>query len=194
MVWCYNMIILETNKLILRTWIDGDLEPLTAINADPKVCEYLPSIGTRATTIAMMQRFINHYDEHGFSAYAVELKATHEMIGFTGLITPSFDADFMPAIEVGWRLASTHWNKGYATEAALAALNYGFVELSLNEIVSFTVVKNNASRRVMEKIGLHHNPNDDFDHPKLEDDSPLKRHVFYRLTKNDYLKNLGSKI
>ena len=182
------MNILETERLILRTWNEKDIAPMTAINQDPKVCEYLPSIGNRSTTEAMLQRFIKHFNEHHFSLYAVELKSTDEMIGFLGLIPPSFEAHFTPAIEIGWRLASMHWNKGYATEAALAVLDYGFNQLKLNEIVSFTVPKNRASRRVMEKIGLNHNPKDDFDHPKLDEDSPLKRHVLYRLARINYLK------
>ena len=109
------------------------------------------------------------------------------MIGFLGLIPPSFEAHFTPAIEIGWRLASLHWNKGYATEGARAVLDYAFKQLKLDEIVSFTVPHNLASRRVMEKIGMHHNPNDDFDHPKLDQNSPLKRHVLYRIAKIDYL-------
>ena len=181
------MNILETDQLILRTWNETDIAPMTAINQDPNVCEYLPNLGNRATTEAMLQRFTNHFNEHHFSLYAVELKRTHEMIGFLGLIPPSFEAHFTPAIEIGWRLASLHWNKGYATEGARAVLDYAFKQLKLDEIVSFTVPHNLASRRVMEKIGMHHNPNDDFDHPKLDQNSPLKRHVLYRIAKIDYL-------
>ena len=140
----------------------------------------------RVVTAAMIERFKQHYGEHGFSLYAVELKATHEFIGWTGLLIPSFEAHFTPAVEIGWRLASSHWNQGYATEAARAVLHYAFTELNLNEIVSFTVVNNKASRRIMEKIGLHHNPQDDFDHPNLEKTSPLCRHVLYRLTRQKY--------
>jgi RimJ/RimL family protein N-acetyltransferase len=88
-----------------------------------------------------------------------------------GLITPSFESDFTPAVEMGWRLASRHWNKGYATEGEKAVLAYAFTHLNLEEVVSFTVTHNQASRRVMEKIGLQHNPKDDFDHPKLPDEA-----------------------
>ena len=111
------------------------------------------------------------------------------MIGFLGLMIPSFEAHFTPAVEIGWRLSSTHWNQGYATEGAKAVLHYAFTSLNLPEVVSFTAVNNLASRRVMEKIGLQHNPKDDFDHPKLEQNSPLRRHVLYRLSRADYLKN-----
>jgi RimJ/RimL family protein N-acetyltransferase len=180
------MKILETARLILRTWEDVDLDPMTAIDQDPKVREYLPGTSDRNATNANIQRFMQHYQTKGFSLYAVELKTTHEMIGFVGLMTPSFEAHFTPAIEIGWRLASKHWKKGYATEAAEAILHYGFTQLGLDEVVSFTVLNNLPSRRVMEKIGMRHNPNDDFDHPKIVDGSPLKRHVLYRLSKADY--------
>ena len=181
------MKILETERLILRTWKDSDIDPMTAIDQDPNVCEYLPTIGDRATTTARMHRIIKQQHEHGFSLYAIELKSTHEFIGFVGLDIPSFEAHFTPAIEIAWRLASQHWNKGYATEAASAVLHHAFTTLKIEEIVSFTVVNNQASRRVMEKIGLRHEAEGDFDHPKLAQDSPLRRHVFYRLTKADYL-------
>lgn len=179
-----QMIILETKRLLLRTWKESDIESMTAINQDPKVCEFLPRIGNRASTEAMIHRFIRQYKQHGFCLYAVELKSTKEMIGFVGLDIPSFEAHFMPAVEVGWRLASRYWGKGYATEAAKAVLHYAFKELGMDEIVSFTAVDNKASRRVMEKLGMHHNPHDDFDHPTVEKDSPLKRHVLYRISKN----------
>jgi RimJ/RimL family protein N-acetyltransferase len=124
-----------------------------------------------------------------FGLYAVELKNTGEMIGFLGLMIPPFEVHFTPAIEIGWRLSSTHWNQGYATEGAKAVLHYAITFLNLPEVVSFTAVNNLASRRVMEKIGLQHNTKDDFDHPKLEQNSPLRRHVLYRLSRADYLKN-----
>ncbi len=95
----------------------------------------------------------------------------------------------MPIVEIGWRLSSHHWGKGYATEAAKAVLRYAFTELNLIEIISFTVKANTKSRRVMEKIGLHHSVADDFDHPKLDENSPLRRHALYRLTRDNYLRN-----
>jgi RimJ/RimL family protein N-acetyltransferase len=184
-----KQIILNTERLILRTWRKADIEPMALIDQDKKVCEFLPSIGSKKTTTAIIKKSIAHYQRKGFSLYAVELKATGEMIGFLGLITPSFEAHFMPAVEIGWRLASKHWNKGYATEGAKAVLNHAFMNLNLSEVISFTVINNHASRRVMEKIGLQHDLKDDFNHPKLPDDSPLKKHVLYRLTKAQYLQS-----
>lgn len=180
------MKILESKRLILRTFEKSDLDAMTAVNQDPKVCEYLPSIGSREETEELINRIMKHHQKKGFSLYAVELKITGEMIGFLGLMGPSFEAHFTPAVEIGWRLSSKYWNQGYATEGARAVLHYAFTVLQIPEIVSFTVVNNYASRRVMEKIGLKHNPDDDFDHPKLALDSPLSRHVLYRLKKSDY--------
>lgn len=175
------MIILKTKRLILRTWKGQDLDPMSAINQDPLVCEFLPKIGNRAATKTLIRRFMNHYKKYGFSAYAVELKSNGEFIGFVGLLVVSFEAHFTPAVEIGWRLGSQYWGNGYATEAAKAVVDFAFTILKLEEIVSFTVENNIRSRRIMEKIGLHHNPRDDFDHPKLPTSSPLCRHVLYRL-------------
>ena len=112
------------------------------------------------------------------------------MIGFVGLLhrtKEEFDTRFMPSTEIGWRLSAKHWNQGYATEAALAVLDYAFKQLNLTEVVSITVPQNKASRRIMEKIGLHYSSNEDFDHPKLPKNSPLRRHVLYRLTRKEYI-------
>ena len=182
------MIIIETNRLILRTWEEKDIDAMVAIDQDPKVCEFLPGIGNRDATEAGIRRIIQHYEQHGFCLYAVELKSTHTFIGWIGLSIPSFEAHFTPAVEIGWRLDSQYWNQGFATEGAKAVLHYAFTKLNLNEIVSFTVVNNKASRRVMEKIGLHHDPDGDFDHPKLHISHPLCRHVLYRLSKKEYIK------
>jgi RimJ/RimL family protein N-acetyltransferase len=179
------MIILKTKRLILRTWEEQDLDPMSAINQDPLVCEFLPKIGDRAATKALIQRFINHYEKYGFTAYAVELKSNGEFIGFVGLLVVSFEAPFTPAVEIGWRLGSQHWGQGYATESAKAVVDFAFTILKLEEIVSFTVENNIRSRRVMEKIGMQHDPHDDFDHPKLSKNSPLCRHVLYRLSRRE---------
>ncbi len=183
--------VIETKRLVLRTWQDSDLMPMCAINQDPLVMEYFPSTGNLKQTRDHIKRIQTHQDKYGYSLYAVELKQTGDMIGFVGLLhrtKEEFDAPFIPATEIGWRLSSKHWNKGYATEAALAVLEFGFTQLGLHEIVSFANVNNKASRRVMEKIGLQHNPVDDFDHTKLDKNSPLRRHVLYRIIKTEYAK------
>ncbi|HEY2566853.1 MAG TPA: GNAT family N-acetyltransferase, partial [Candidatus Aquirickettsiella sp.] len=125
-----------------------------------------------------------------FTVYAVELKSNREFIGFAGLLVVSFEAHFTPAVEIGWRLAFRHWGNGYATEAAKAIVDFAFSTLRLKKVVSFTVENNIRSRRVMEKIGMHHNPQDDFDHPKLPKNSPLCWHVLYRLNQESLLRFL----
>lgn len=190
-------IILSTERLILRTWKPSDTLLMTAISSDPMVMEYFPATQDFTATQALINHINQHYEKFGYAAYAVEIKDTHEFIGFVGLNHPTFEIpNFqlkgLPIVEIAWRLSSKHWGQGYATEAAKAVLHYAFIELNLLEIISFTVPANAKSRRVMEKIGLHHSEEDDFDHPKLEDDSPLKRHVLYRITRTEYFENIKS--
>ena len=181
------MKILETDRLLLRTWDDHDLQPMLAINQDPKVMEYFPELQNLEATKKLIIRINNHFEKYGYTVYATERKDSSECIGFIGLFTPEFESHFTPTTEIGWRLSSKHWGQGFATEGAQAVLDYAFKELKIPEIVSFTAAGNAKSIRVMEKIGLQHNENDDFDHPKLDDDSPLKRHVLYRLRREKYL-------
>lgn len=183
------MKVLETQRLLLRDFNLEDLDAMTAINQDPLVMKYFPSIGDKEQTEAHINRIKAHQKKYGYSLYAVELKSNREMIGFVGLLhrtKEEFDVPFMPATEIGWRLSSQHWNHGYATEVARAVLHYAFTQLNLAEVISFTVVDNLSSRRVMEKIGLHHNPADDFDHPKIDKTSALCRHVLYRISQKEY--------
>ena len=188
-------IVLTTERLLLRTWKESDIPLMTAISSDPLVMEHFPSTQDLTATHALIDHINQHYEKFGYSAYAVEIKDTHEFIGFVGLnhppfTIPNFIPQGLPIVEIGWRLSSQHWGKGYATEAAKAVLHYAFTELKLSEIISFTVVANTKSRHVMEKIGLHHSEADDFDHPQLDDDSPLRRHVLYRLARAVYCENM----
>jgi RimJ/RimL family protein N-acetyltransferase len=176
------MIILQTPRLILRTWQDSDIEPFSMMNQDPEVMRFFPSLLTPEESASRVDWQLRHFKEQGFCCYAVELKSTGEFIGFVGLAIPLFEAPFMPAVEIGWRIAKTHWNKGYATEAAKYVLNHAFNHLNLPEVVSFTAIQNRTSRRIMEKIGMTHDPKDDFDHPKLAEGHPLRQHVLYRIT------------
>jgi len=178
--------IIETDRLILRTWTDSDLQPMFAINQDPKVMEYFPGLQDLETTKNFIAKVNNHFEKHGYSLYACVRKDSNEFIGFIGLLIADFEAHFTPATEIGWRLSSKHWGQGFATEGAKAVLDYAFRELKIPEIVSFTAEGNAKSIKVMQKIGLRHNANDDFDHPKLDDTSPLKRHVLYRLSNEQY--------
>ena len=176
-------ITLDTPRLILRPWRDADGEAFAAMFADPAVMEFLGPPQDRPAIDAIVGRVRAHFDRHGFGWWAAEFKETRAFIGFVGLSHIAFEAPFTPAVEVGWRLASAYWGKGFATEGARAALAAGFTQLGLDEIVSLTVPANARSRRVMERIGMTHDPADDFDHPRLADGDPLRRHVLYRITK-----------
>ena len=172
---------LLTERLILRPWRESDREPFALMNADPVVMEFFQACLSRAESDLAVDRVEAHFRQHGFGVFAVELRSEQTFIGFTGLSVPRFEAHFTPCVEIGWRLAKEYWGKGLATEAARAAIKYGFETVGLDEIVSFTVPANVRSRNVMEKLGMTHDPADDFDHPAIPDGHPLRRHVLYRL-------------
>ena len=183
------MTTLKTERLILRPWCEQDLEPFAKLNADPRVMEYFPATLSKAESDQLAGRIKTKMDEKGWGIWAVSVPGVAEFIGFIGLNSEdqiSFPAPFTPAVEVGWRIAFEYWGKGYATEGAKAALAYGFETLNLGEIVSFTAVQNMRSRRVMERIGMHHDQRDDFDHPKLAEGHPLRKHVLYRLSQEEW--------
>ena len=177
----FLMTVLETGRLKLRTWRRADREPFAAMNADPRVMEFFTGVLSKVDSDALADRIEAHFREHGFGLFAVELRETETFIGFAGLAAPSFDAHFMPCVEIGWRLAAEYWGKGLATEAARRVVRYGDEVAGLKEIVSFTVPGNVRSRRVMEKIGMTRDPAEDFDHPRVAEGHPLRRHVLYRL-------------
>ena len=178
----------ETERLLLRGWRDADLGSFAALNADPEVMAHFPSILDRAESDAMVDRIVDRMQQRGFGLWAVEVIGGPTCIGFVGLNPIPFEAAFTPALEVGWRLARSAWGRGYAPEGAREALRFGFDELGLDQIVSFTYVGNENSRRVMEKIGMHRNPADDFDHPTLLETAPhVARHVLYRVSRDEWL-------
>jgi ribosomal-protein-alanine N-acetyltransferase len=151
------------------------------MNADPEVMEHFPEPLTRRQSDELLEQIEAGFAESGFWLWALEVRASGEFIGFTGLAAPEFEAHFTPAVEVGWRLVRSAWGNGYATEAALAALAFGFEVVGLEEIVSFTTVANLRSRAVMERIGMSHDPADDFDHPGLPVGHPQRPHALYRV-------------
>ena len=175
---------LRTERLELRQWRESDREPFAALNADPVVMEHFPGLLTRDQADALIDRHRALLEAGEPGLFAVEESATGTFIGFVGLAAPKFEAVFTPCVEIGWRLARTAWGHGYASEAARACLQHGFETLALDEIVSFTAVGNTRSRAVMERIGMTRDPAEDFDHPRLEPGSPLRRHVLYRLTRS----------
>src|SRR6185503_8515964 len=145
---------LRTARLLLRRWHASDREPFAAMNADARVMEHFPAVLSRAESDALAARIDEHFAEHGFGLWAVEIPGVAPFAGFVGLSVPGFQAHFTPCVEVGWRLGTDHWRRGYATEAARAVLAFGFDTLGLDEIVSFTVPENVRSRKVMERIGM----------------------------------------
>jgi ribosomal-protein-alanine N-acetyltransferase len=165
--------------VLLRGWRADDLAPFAAMNADPRVMEHYPAPLTRVQSDALVQeRIVPHFAEHGFGLWAVEVPGVVPFVGYVGLSTHTFEADFTPCVEIGWRLAHEHWGKGYATEAARVAIEFGFTK-GLEEIVSFTPPANRRSVAVMERLGMTYAG--EFDHPRLAPGHALRRHVLYRL-------------
>lgn len=179
-----------SERLILRRPREADREPCARMNADPRVMELFPATLSREESDALVDRIGAHLEEHGFTWWAAELRETGEFIGFIGLAVPSFEAAFTPCVEIGWRLAAEFWGRGLATEGARAVVEYAFTDLGLDELVSFTTVGNMRSRRVMEKLGMTRDADDDFDHPRLPEGHPLRRHVLYRLRREDWQPSL----
>jgi RimJ/RimL family protein N-acetyltransferase len=173
--------VITTPRLRLRQWRESDLPAFAAMNADERVMEFLPKVLSRAESDALAGRIREHFERHGFGLLAVEVPSVADFIGFVGLSVPRFQAHFTPCVEVGWRLAYEHWGKGYATEGARAAIDFGFNKLRLGEIVSFTVPENLRSIRVMERVGMTRSPADDFEHPALPEGHRLRKHVLYRI-------------
>ena len=169
--------------MILRPWQQSDREPFAALNADPDVMRYFPAPLTREQSDAFVDRITAALGQQGWGLWALEERATGRFLGFTGLAPVPFDAPFTPATEIGWRLRRDAWGHGYATEAARAVLAYAFAPegVGLSEVVSFTAVANARSRAVMARLGMHRDAADDFDHPRLPEGHPLRRHVLYRI-------------
>jgi len=178
---------LVTPRLVLRVWRNSDLPDFASMNADPNVMAFFPRTYDRAESNRLVARIREHFRQYGFGFWAVEAPGTASFIGFTGLWTTEFEAPFTPCIEIGWRLDTRFWGRGYATEAARAALRFGFEALRLEEIVSFAAAGNLRSRRVMERIGMTRDAAGDFGHPKLPAGSPHRRHVLYRLSRADWV-------
>jgi RimJ/RimL family protein N-acetyltransferase len=179
--------MLGTDRLLLRRWRDSDRPPFAAMNADPAVMEHLQGLMSRERSDDFIDRIEAHWDTRGWGLWAVEVVGGAPFVGYVGLWPASFLAEGM--VEVGWRLAREHWGRGYATEAAREALRFGFTDVGLDEIVSFTVPQNVRSVRVMERIGLVRDPTGDFDHPRVDAVAypHLVRHVLYRLSREAWL-------
>lgn len=171
---------LETDRLVLRPFDDADRAPFAGMNADPVVMHDMPSTLSREQSDAFVDRVEAHRAEHGWALWAVEVRASARFVGYVGPWPLKPHLPIAPGVEVGWRLAADAWGRGYATEAALAAIDDGHARVGLTGIMSFTAVVNARSRAVMERIGLRHVPAEDFEHPDLPVGHRLRPHVVYR--------------
>ncbi len=179
---------LRSERVRLRRWRDSDRAPFARLNADPRVMEHFPAPLSREQSDQLAERIRASLEERGWGLWALEVPATGGFCGFVGLnpLGADFGTPFAPAVEVGWRLAVPAWGHGYATEAARLALDLAFRELALEQVVSFTTVGNQRSRRVMERLGMRRDPGDDFEHPGIPPGHPLRAHVLYRLGRADW--------
>lgn len=177
---------IETPRLLLRDWVPADRDAFVRMNADAEVMRYFPALVTAEETDAMLERNRGNIAASGIGFWAVELRETGEWLGFIGLGVPRFAAHFTPCVEMGWRLEARYWNRGLATEGAMAMLRHAREGLAIPEVVAFTAVENKPSRRVMEKIGMAYVDGGDFDHPHVPEGHALRRHVLYRTTAYRY--------
>lgn len=173
-------------RLLLRAWRDADLPALAALNADSEVMRHFPAPLDSEQSAQLLARIREHFDAHGFGFWALERRDSGELIGVTGLAQVGFAAPFVPAVEIGWRLARAHWRQGYAREAARAALAVAFERLGLDQVVSFTVPANLPSQAVMRAIGMRRDESGDFLHPQLPAGHPLQPHVLYRIRREQW--------
>lgn len=174
---------LKTSRLGLRNWLDSDISVLHKINSDPSVMEFFPALPTLKQTEEFVHRMQKHFKQYGYCYFAVDELDSDECIGFIGLMHTSFESDFTPAIDIGWRLKSSKWGKGLATEGALASLKLGFEKFNIEEIISVAPSINKPSIKVMEKIGLKKEK--DFIHPALLNNEELKSCELYKIRKTD---------
>ena len=172
--------ILSTPRCTLRPWSERDFDSFTRINADPRVMEFFPAVLSREASDASVRSIQKHFDEHGYGLWALDAPEGLGFMGFIGLSTVEFAADFTPCTEIGWRLATRYWGQGYATEAAIVALRAAFVYLGIEEAFSFTSVLNSRSERVMGKLGMMQ-AEKKFEHPEIPEGSSLRLHTLCRI-------------
>lgn len=173
---------LETERLLLRPWQSEDSEAFAQLNANVEVMRYFPHTLSKRESDELLAKFQARFEtQGGWGLWATIEKTSGAFIGFVGLNRPEYALPFSPCVEVSWRLLPDFWGKGYAIEAANAALKFAFDALNLDEVVAFTTLNNTPSQRVMQrlKMQLH----GQFTHPLLEASHPLAQHVLYKLTK-----------
>jgi RimJ/RimL family protein N-acetyltransferase len=178
---------LLTDRLLLRRWESADREPFAELNADPEVMREFRAPLDTAASDAFVDRIEASFDSLGYGLWAVELRATSSLLGFTGLAMQTFDAPFNPSVEVGWRLARSAWGHGFATEAARAALDHAFGAVGLDEVVSITTRSNERSQAVMRRLGMTRDPKDDFEQHQLPPGHPLRPAVLHRISREKWI-------
>lgn len=178
-------VTLEGPRLRLRPWrLPEDLDALFAINGDPAVMRYFLNTHDRAESDAWGERIAGRFAEHGWGFWVAELPG-HGMVGVVGLLHVAFEADFAPAVEIGWRIAARFQRQGFAEEAARLALAHGFGPLGLDRIVAFTPPANAPSWTLMEKLGMRREGV--FEHPRLPEGHRLRSHLLYAVTRRDWI-------
>ena len=182
-------IELRTPRVLLRQWKDSDIDAWAVMNADPEVRRYFPAVLNRAEAQAEADRIRANITQRGWGMWALEIPGVHAFAGFVGLSLPGYEAPWMPAVEIGWRLAPAAWHQGYATEGATAALAFAFTHLELPQIVAMSVTTNTPSHSVMERIGMVRDEAADFDHPRVPADWPLIRHILHCITPEQWRKH-----
>lgn len=184
--------VLSTQRLILRPWRTSDLEPFAALNADPNVMEFYPYLLSREESNALWEKIQREFDIRGYGFWAVEAPGVADFIGYVGLNYWDLEMKFAPCIDIGWRLGFSFWGKGYATEAALQVLRYGFESFKFPEIVSMATIGNKRSQRVMQRLGMRTDPSENFEHPHLPKGHTLSWRVLYRLNREEWLRRHAS--
>ena len=183
-----ELIEVQTERLILRQWRKEDWPEFATINADPAVMEFYPCTLSTEESNALAQKLEFLISEKGWGLWAVESISEKSFMGFVGLHKTTYDLPVTPCVEIGWRLAKEYWGKGYATEAAKASLYIAFNRLGLSEVFSFTSVLNKKSWEVMERLRMT-NTHENFEHPILPKNHPLREHVLYRINKQQWVEN-----
>jgi len=179
--------MIETERLLLRQWIETDRAVFCKLNSDPETMCFFPNVFSEEDSHTFIDKTIGLIQAQGYGLFAVERKSDHQFLGFIGLAHPSYETHFTPCTEIGWRLDKEHWGKGYATEGAKAVLDFAFNQLNLDEIVSFTAVLNLPSINVMKRIGMKLDVEGEFNHPRVEAGHKLERHILYRMRREDYV-------
>ncbi len=177
---------IRTPRTLLRAWKESDREAWAAMNADDEVRKYFPKVLTREESDAEFERINSGVKQRGWGMWALEIPGAHPFSGFVGLNPPAYDAVWQPAVEIGWRLAQDTWHKGYATEAAQAAMQFAFEHLQLPQVLALSVTTNTPSHMVMDRLGMTRWHGMEFDHPRVPIDWPLKNHIVHRIDRDTW--------